>query len=107
ALHDFGGRRDGIAGRESRSGGQCAFAASVIAIEKVSAGQNSGWISVHLGPPRRLPVGSPPQRERLFPWLPPPACGRRWRSRGSTCRINRSHCTFPDESSKGCDIPWN
>ena len=51
ALDYFRRGRDGISGSESRASGQCAFAAGMIAVEKVRARQNAMGICFHFAPP--------------------------------------------------------
>src|SRR5581483_10296093 len=53
AFNDFGGRGDGIASRKESSGSEGAFAASMVAVNEVSAGKNAARISLHRAPPWR------------------------------------------------------
>src|ERR1700758_3662731 len=54
-LNDLGGGCDGISRSEACSGRQRAFAACVISVEEVSAGEHSTRISFHAPPPHSLP----------------------------------------------------
>src|SRR5690349_9033302 len=92
-LHDFGGRRDGVAGSEARAGGQGALAAGVVAIEEVHPGEDAARVSVH----------------RRTPWTAQAAAGgsRRWQNRDSTCRTGRSRCTFPPPPRGAGGSPWS
>src|SRR5579872_2806600 len=90
AFDNFRGRRDGISCSKSRTGSERTFAAGMVAIDEVHAGEDAARISLHLPPRRPCP-----------PWY------RKWRSPGNTCHTNRIRCISRDERRVADGSPWN